>query len=81
MWSCAWQNTAWTGTPSARARRLTRFDQVLADLEPDVLARRIARGALEQELRVGAADLELDRPAVERRAHAAELREVHLVAG
>src|SRR5439155_14190618 len=37
--------------------------QILADLEADVRAARIDRGPLEQELRVGASDLDLDRPA------------------
>src|SRR4029079_84972 len=37
--------------------------QLAPDLEADVGAVRLTRGALEQELRLGAADLDLDRPA------------------
>src|SRR5439155_5805858 len=52
-------------------------DELFADLEADVRAIRIEPRALEQELRLGAADLDLDRPAGhERRALAAELLEV-----
>jgi hypothetical protein len=36
-------------------------DQVLANLESDVLMLRRTRGALEQELRIGASDLDLER--------------------
>jgi hypothetical protein len=36
-------------------------DEVLADLEADILPRRIRGRTLEQELRIGTADLELER--------------------
>ena len=51
-----------------RRARLARapvdeIDEVLADLEADIVRDGSLRGALEQELRVGTADLDLDRPA------------------
>ena len=60
MCSCAWQNTACTGAPSTSRALVDELDEVLADLEADVVALRLDRRALEQELRVGAADLDLE---------------------
>ncbi len=55
------------------------LDEIFADLEPDVRAIRILRRALEQELRIGAADFDLELArGIERRALAAKLLEEDL---
>ena len=67
------------GCPERAGTPVHERHQIFADLEPDVEPRWIARRALEQELRLGAADLDLDRPTIERRPIATEPREVQLV--